>query len=248
MDLPELPRWLRLGSNGRDVLALHRALRRAGFADRAKPAGRVFTAELDAALRAFQTASGLEVDGVLGPDTYAALGPSYDSRSRWLVSQVPKVTPLEPTAILDGAGVRQKIVAAAHLGVEKRGSIHYTQDPRRMEGVRLQIVPPRVPNWEDCSSFATWCYWVAGAPDPNGLGYNGAGFTGTQISQGKATQDPRPGDLCFYGPSSSDITHVTVYVGNGCVVSHGREEGPELYGSTNYRRAQDLRQIRSYLP
>jgi hypothetical protein len=249
MEPPELPRWLRLGSKGRDVLALGRALRRAGFGDRSKPAGRVFDAELEAAVRAFQTANGLEIDGVLGPDTYAALGSFYDSRGRWLVSQVPKVAPFNPAApVVDAGGIRQRIVAAAHLGVENRAAIHYTQDQRRMEGVRLQVVPPRVPSWEDCSSFATWCYWAAGAPDPNGLGYNGFGYTGTQILQGSETADPRPGDLCFYGPTRSNITHVTVYVGNGCVVSHGREEGPELYGSANYRRAQDLQQIRSYLP
>jgi cell wall-associated NlpC family hydrolase len=103
-----------------------------------------------------------------------------------------------------------------------------------------------VPAWEDCSSFATWCYWAAGAPDPNGLGYNGFGYTGTQILCGRETAEPRPGDLCFYGPLRDRITHVAIYVGNGRVVSHGRERGPELYGSISYR--PDLQQIRAYVP
>ncbi len=247
MELPELPRWLRIGARGRDVLALRRALRRAGYGRLSGRAARVFDERLDAAVRAFQSANGLGVDGVVGPRTYAVLGPFYDARGRWLISQVPKV-PVQPGTGPGGeAGVRRRIVLVAHLGVEKRAQIHYTQDNRRMVGVRHAIVPPRVPAWEDCSSFATWCYWAAGAPDPNGLGYNGFGYTGTQIQNGSETADPRPGDLCFYGPSRSRITHVTLYAGNGRVVSHGREEGPELYGTIDYRRAKDIQQIRSYL-
>lgn len=61
----------------------------------------------------------------------------------------------------------------AMYGYTKRGSIHYTQGWLRMEGVKNKLKPPAYPHWEDCSSFATWCYWVAGLKDPNGLGYNG---------------------------------------------------------------------------
>jgi hypothetical protein len=247
MELPELPRWLRLGTRGRDVLALERALRRAGFLPKGYDADKVFDAETEAAVRAFQVAHALEVDGVVGPETYGALGESYDSRGRWLVSQVKPVAPDVGATLPDSASIRQKIVLAAHAGVEQRGRIHYTQDPRRMDGIRRRLVPPSVPQWEDCSSFATWCYWVAGAPDPNGSNYNLFGWTGTQIQNGVETSDPRPGDLCFYGPDRVNITHVTVYVGNGSVVSHGQESGPALYGSTNYRGKQDLRQIRSYV-
>jgi Putative peptidoglycan binding domain/NlpC/P60 family len=248
MELPELPRWLQLGAKGRDVLALQRALRRAGFLSRDYPIGKVFDEVVDAAVRAFQTAQGLEIDGVVGPDTYAALGPYYDSRGRWLLTQVRPVPPDPGLPLPNGATMRQKILLAAHAGVERRSEISYTQDARRMDGIKRRIVPPSVPRWEDCSSFATWCYWVSGAPDPNGRNYDGFGYTGTQIMNGVETTDPRPGDLCFYGPSRSNITHVTVYVGNGRVVSHGREDGPELYGAINYRRSQDLRQTRTYLP
>jgi hypothetical protein len=247
MELPALPRWLSIGSKGRDVLALQRALQRAGSLARTHKAGRVFDSEVDTAVRAFQAAQSLEVDGVVGPDTYEALGPSYDSRGKWLVSQVRLEPPDAELPLSSSATIRQKIVLAAHLGVEQRSRIHYTQDGRRMDGVRRRILPPAVPSWEDCSSFATWCYWVAGAPDPNGRNYDGFGYTGTQIVNGVETTDPEPGDLCFYGSSRSAITHVTIYVGNGRVVSHGRDEGPELYGAVNYRRSQDLREMRSYL-
>jgi cell wall-associated NlpC family hydrolase len=105
------------------------------------------------------------------------------------------------------------------------------------------------PEFEDCSSFVTWCYFAAGAPDPNGLGYNGFGYTGTQIAHGQEKGRPRPGDLVFYGPSRSAINHVTLYVGNGRVISHGQETGPQLlpmdYGRGSLGGRQ---QIRTYLP
>ena len=249
MDLPPLPRWLSLGSRGRDVRALQRALRRAGHRPRALPLTNVFDADVDAELRAFQTARGLEVDGVLGPLAYAALGEFYDARGRWLVSQVPAVE-REPAGVPPAdASARQRIVQAARLGYERRDEIGYTQNPKkRMDGVRRQVRPPAVPRWEDCSSFATWCYFAAGAPDPNGSNYDGFGFTGTQIEHGAKTSDPRPGDLCFYGPSPNQITHVALYVGNGRMVSHGNESGPSLHEGINYRGSKDLQQCRSYLP
>lgn len=71
----------------------------------------------------------------------------------------------------------------------------------------------------DCSGFASLVYKAAGAPDPNGAGYSGQGYTGTLASHGQRTDRPLPGDLVFYG--TAPFHHVTVYVGNGLCVSHG---------------------------
>lgn len=233
---PALPRQIELGSRGRDVRALRRVLRRLGYLE--LPRGEVgpkFDAATDAAVRAYQRAEGLEVDGQVGPVTFASLLPSYRRIERWLVSQV------DPKRI---RGTRHRIVAAAYVGYRNKEALHYTQDARRMEGVRGRIRPPQHPSWEDCSSFATWCYWAAGAPDPNGRDYDGFGFTGTQVQHGAATKEPRPGDLVFYGGGSIP-SHVSIYVGNGRVVSHGSEPGPYLL-AIDYRG--DRSGIRSYLP
>jgi putative peptidoglycan binding protein/NlpC/P60 family protein len=230
----ELPRQIELGSRGRDVRALKRALRAAGFFPRGVKVTPVFDAETDAAVRAFQRAKGLQIDGQVGPITFRALLPHYDRYGRWLVSRV------EPDRVLT---TRHRIVATAFVGYANREALHYTQDSRRMQGVRERIRPPRHPAYEDCSSFATWCYWAAVAPDPNGRGYDGFGYTGTQVANGSATNHPRPGDLVFYGGGSIP-SHVAVYVGNGRVVSHGSERGPHLL-AIDYR--SDRAQVRSYL-
>jgi peptidoglycan hydrolase-like protein with peptidoglycan-binding domain len=231
-----LPRQIELGSRGRDVRALKRVLRRLGYLELAKgEAGPEFDAATGAAVRAYQRDKSLEIDGQVGPTTFESLLPSYSRYDRLLVSRV------DPEKI---RGRRHKVVATAFVGYNNKDALHYTQDARRMEGVRQGVRPPRHPAWEDCSSFATWCYWAAGAPDPNGLEYNGFGYTGTQVQHGKATNDPRPGDLVFYGGGAVP-SHVAVYVGNGKVVSHGSEPGPYLL-TIDYRT--DRSQVRSYLP
>ena len=105
--------------------------------------------------------------------------------------------------------------------------------------------PPQFPTYADCSSFATWCYDAAGAPDPNGLGYNGAGYTGTLFPRGVETATAAPGDLVFYGGSEAVPAHVAIAVGDGHVVSHGSEIGPLLVPQ-GYRN--DQIGVRSYLP
>lgn len=240
----KVPRLLELGSKGRDVRALKRALRRAGHWPKGARVSNVFDEDTDKAVRAFQRATRLEIDGQVGDDTFGALLRHYDAYSKLLVDQVRK----RMTKLANPSGKRQRIVAAAFVGYTNRDRIHYTQDARRMQGVREGIRVPRFPEFEDCSSFATWCYWVAGAPDPNGRGYDGFGYTGTQIGPGKQVTEPRPGDLVFYGwePAPRNCPrHVAVYVGNGRVVSHGSDTGPHLV-TMDYRT--DRSQIRSYLP
>ena len=105
-----------------------------------------------------------------------------------------------------------------------------------------------MPPYEDCSSFVTWLYWVAGVPDPNGRGYDGYGYTGTQIGRGKEVSVGAKADLVFYGPSRSVITHVAVIVEGGedaKVVSHGTEACPCGPIPIDYR--PDRRMIRRYI-
>lgn len=236
-----LPRQVQLGSRGRDIVAYKRALRKLGLLPGGPPPGNEFDHEMDAAVRKLQREHGLEADGQIGPKTFARLAPSVDAFGASLLEKVREQMK-EPT------GIRQQIVAAAHCGYTNRGSIHYTREAARMQGVREKIHPPHFPTHEDCSSFATWCYWVAGAPDPNGLGFNGQGYTGRMIGHGSETRDPRPADLVFYGHSHGDINHVALYVGNGQVISHGQESGPMLY-PIDYSRGDygGRQQIRSYL-
>jgi len=200
-DLPPLPRILRLGSVGRNVRALQRALRTAGVRPEpptSKPS--TFDAQTDSEVRTFHRAHHLLIDGEVGEDTYGALAPYYDARGRKLLGAVKDAQP---------DTTRRKIAAAAHRGYVNRDAVRYTQEAAKgMQGVTEQLRPPEFPSWADCSSFVTWCYWAAGAPDPNDRGYDGAGYSGTLVQNGRETDEARVGDIVFYGASRSDINHV----------------------------------------
>ena len=75
-------RTLRRGDRGEDVKVLQRALKRAGF-DAGTIDG-IFGSRTEAAVRAFQRANGLQVDGIVGPKTWAALAPYMAVEESWL--------------------------------------------------------------------------------------------------------------------------------------------------------------------
>ncbi len=216
-----LPRVLELKSvnmRGQDVIALQRALAVAGVRKWGKFTG-VFGKGTKQNVAAFQERKGLKRDGIYGLNTHRLLAPKYDQYGAYLMNKVNKE--------VNKPDARYVIVAYAIFGYNQREKIHYTQSSLRMYGVRNRIRPPRIPIWEDCSSFATWCYWGANVPDPNGLRYNGWGYTGTLSQYGVRTREPKPGDLGFYG--SGTYNHVTIYVGDGRAIGHGSERGPVLH-------------------
>jgi cell wall-associated NlpC family hydrolase len=230
-------RQIKPGTTGKDVKAVKRALSTAGVMQWGG-----FTATFGPfavrALKTFQKQQGLTQDGVYDLADHKKLGPYFDAYGAYLMG-LAAVSPEEEK--------RRAIVAAAMLGYAHRSTIHYTMGPLRMWGVKNKVRPPKVPPYEDCSSFATWCYWVAGAKDPNGpaFNFNGYGYTGTQIQAGRSISTTRlkRGDLVFYGRRSVP-SHVAIYVGDGRVVSHGSEVGPLLLSRT-YR--SDFHSARTYL-
>ena len=85
---------------------------------------------------------------------------------------------------------------------------------------------------DDCSGFCIACYKLANLPDPSGNAYNGSGYTGDMVSNCTRVSigDAQPGDLVFYGPPPCQ--HVTMYIGNGQVISMGTEGDPHQGGYT----------------
>lgn len=231
-----LPRTLVVGDTGKDVAVMQGALRRAkarGYASTG-----TFALPTRTQIKKFQRIHKIAQTGMYGPNTHLALIPFMTEYQRQTFHDVDEI--MHPP-------MRNRVVSAAWEGYLKRDQIHYTQFDRRMSGVRDKILLPHVPPWEDCSSFSIWCYWIAGAPDPTGFGYNGYGNTGSLWPHGKhvTIAQCRLGDLIFYGWKNGQPEHVAIYVGNGMVVSNGSEGGP-YYERWNYRG--DFIGARSYLP
>jgi hypothetical protein len=129
---------------------------------------------------------------------------------------------------------RQYVVRLCHWGIINKASIH-NAEVRPMPHTKAHVLP-HLPLTTDCSGWVTLCYQYAGAADPNGLSYDGQGYTGTllkhmkHISIGKV----QLGDLVVYGcKSNPNGHHVAAIIAVGShtpdtiqTCSHGSEAGP----------------------
>jgi hypothetical protein len=124
----------------------------------------------------------------------------------------------EGTVSVGGAGVVEAARRALQKQKDNPGTYEYSETRPMPESLFSGELPIRI----DCSGFATLCCKAADLPDPNGLGYNGSGFTRTLEAHGHATSNPQPGDLAFWsGPD-----HVAVYIGGGKVIEMGGPGDP----------------------
>jgi cell wall-associated NlpC family hydrolase len=118
--------------------------------------------------------------------------------------------------------LRTEIVAAARWGIHNEPRIHYAAE-------RPMPLTRTLPLSTDCSGFVTLCYWLAGAPDPNGLGYDGQGYTGTLLRamQSVAQDWTGPGDLVVWGAYPGHHVALVLEPGDDPLLcSHGQERGP----------------------
>jgi len=174
-------------------------------------------------------------------------GVSGSTLSGWVVDTYlrgPVACPTSPPPPPPVSSGRQGIVTAARALYANRNSGHYSQDQnKRWMGITNRVYPPNSPTYSDCSSAATWCYWTQYGSGPdflNGQNWQ-AGYTGTLIQHGRVVSytSAQPGDLCFY---YNPVSHVSIYVGDGQVVSHGSDPAALLRVNS-----PNLNHCRSYL-
>jgi len=118
--------------------------------------------------------------------------------------------------------LRTEIVAAARWGIHNEPRIHYAPE-------RPMPLTRTLPLSTDCSGFVTLCYWLAGAPDPNGLGYDWQGYTGTLLRamQPLAQDWIGQGDLVVWGAYPGHHVALVLEPGDDPLLcSHGQERGP----------------------
>jgi cell wall-associated NlpC family hydrolase len=147
---------------------------------------------------------------------------------------------------------RPAIVHWAQWMVTQRARCTYSEGSQRMSSVHRRGVLPFV---SDCSGFVTAMYAWANAPDPNGLNFDGEGYTGTELNHGQHLalwtrngqntdlKDILPGDVVVYGPGTGWHTALIIEGGpNPLTVSMGQNGDPSYV-----RVAQDGRLPQTYL-
>jgi hypothetical protein len=130
--------------------------------------------------------------------------------------------------------LRDKVVGLARWAVTNKSKFRYAE----VRPIQLNINAD--PIIDDCSGTVTLIYHQAGAPDPNGLNYDGRGNTETLAAHGKEVTIPEPGDLVIYYGDEDRLPGFTEHVAivietyyhsrseplNYLTVSHGMASEP----------------------
>lgn len=135
--------------------------------------------------------------------------------------------------------LRGAILGEAKWAAAVTAAIHYQESrPMPLAAFKAHSLPITT----DCSGFVTCCYYAAGAPDPNGLGYTGQGYTGTLLDHLAIVPlgNAAAGDLVVFGPRPG--LHVVLLMeagtangGDPQVCSHGSEAGPRMLALSDER-------------
>lgn len=128
--------------------------------------------------------------------------------------------------------VRSQMVSQARWATDHEPEIHYAMTRPIPYG---SFSTHHLPLTTDCSGFVTCLAFTAGADDPNGVKYNGQGYTGTLLQHLDHIPTPSAlaGDFIVFGAypghhvimlmENGDVNH-----GNPLCVSHGQEAGPVI--------------------
>lgn len=155
-------------------------------------------------LLSIQHHAGIQLDnGKFGEHTYKLLSP-----------------------LLPGPTKQELFLKEMHWGISNNPSIHYSQTrPMPLANWKAH----KLPLTTDCSGSLTCCAYAAGIPDPNGLGYNGQGYTGTMLTHLRhiSRSEIRPGDFCIFGAAPGDhVAGVMEADNDPLLFSHGYEGAP----------------------
>jgi peptidoglycan hydrolase-like protein with peptidoglycan-binding domain len=160
------------------------------------------------AVRNFQGSHGLGVDGIVGPATKSALyGTVATGRGAEIINYATAIQngQAEPGW---GGGAVPYSWGGGHPGGPGPSlgtCVGYTGS--------IQPCPADTTVGVDCSGFTRWVYSLAFGSDVLG-GTN----TDGQIAELGTTSSPVPGDLVFFGTSTTNTHHVGIWLGNGNMI------------------------------
>lgn len=147
---------------------------------------------------------------------------------------------------------RQMLVENAAFLIGKHGPPHINYaEIRPMPYVRYHTMAEVVHALDgdgtidtDCSGAVTSLFKWSGLRDPNGLGYNGQGYTGTlydHLPHYYNVEDAHPGALLIFGKDPT--VHVCMVMqrngDNPYLFSHGQEGGPFHISLADERQAHE---------
>jgi cell wall-associated NlpC family hydrolase len=203
------PAMVREGSRGASVSQLQNLLKNKGF--NPGPTDGIFGPKTKAAVLAFQRAQGIEVDGIVGPQTWGKLRGAGGSR--------PAPAPSAPTnPTTPGPAARGTAEDFVQKALAQRGD-------RYVFGAEVKL-NDKNPDTFDCSELVQWAAHQAGVTVPDGT-MNQVPFfrqKGTQISVDQAL---RTRGALLFRPG-----HVAISLGDGRTIeAKGRNYGVNVFSA-----------------
>jgi uncharacterized protein (TIGR02594 family) len=217
---------LRQGSRGSAVTDLQRRLAAAGFSPGA--ADGIFGPLTDNAVRSFQRARGLGIDGIVGPQTWGALLGTSPSVPRPYIPWPQPALGAEPPWL---------VIARAEIGIKE--VVGPAANPRILEYLAASDAGPSQDEIAWCGAFVSFCLYKAGVIT------KGSGFSRAEnwLTFGDPLSQPRTGCIAVFKPEpgSTSSGHVGFWLKEerGFIHLLGGNQSDSVNVST-YHRATDL--------
>jgi uncharacterized protein (TIGR02594 family) len=185
---------LRKGDKGADVAKLQRLLNSALHPSPGLTEDGDFGSRTEAAVKIFQQQNGLAADGVVGPQTWTALGEK--------ISRLPKPMSPAPPGPPVGTGSNWYAIAQHEIGVHEDSlpGHHTARIVEYHSTTSLKATDDETP-W--CSSFVNWCMKQAGIQG------TGSAAAKSWLGWGQTLQDSREGAVVVIKKKSSGSDHTT---------------------------------------
>ena len=223
--VPPFVRTFGPGDSGPDVEAVKRALVKAGHGQAENPDTPLFGAAAQKDLVAFKTMCKLESSATYTVAAHRFLAPYFDAFGASLLAK-------EAVALAKQNSPRAMYVAALQWMLAHKTLFNYAET--RPIPVTLAPFETSQKITTDCSGSVTLAAKWSNNQDPNGLNFNGEGYTGTILTHCSHITVPQgdPGDLIVYGTDADPTGHHVVAILERVsatdfrVFSHGEQGDP----------------------
>lgn len=128
---------------------------------------------------------------------------------------------------MNESDIRKRIVSEAHFWVNNQALTHYAE----VRPIPIDRIKRHLQNDTDCSGWIIGVYAAAGAPDPSGNNYSGAGNTDSFVDHMHSIRqnELQAGDVVEFAGHDTPKAHASLVIEAGddpLMASNGFDGGP----------------------